>query len=133
MSSIAEVDYLAQARSRYTEQFKNKPVFDAHISIFITEITELQDMLQDLISLRSLDAAVGVLLDLIGAIVGQPRVLVDFNLFPFFGFFEDSSALGFSSLAAPTSGGTLKSLSESDGEDYSVDDTPIASFSGLEL
>lgn len=122
MSSFTEVDYLSQARSRYTQQFKNKPIFDAHIKIFITEITELQNMLQDLIGLRSLETAVGSQLDLIGAIVGQPRVLVDFTLFPFFGFLEDSSALCFSSLADPTSGGILKSLSDSDGEDYEVDD-----------
>ena len=122
MGSITEVDYLTQARSRYTQQFKNKPIFDAHINIFITEITEIQDMLQDLIGLRSLETAVGSQLDMIGAIVGQPRVLVDFTLFPFFGFLEDSSALGFSSLADPTSGGILKSLSDSDGEDYEVDD-----------
>lgn len=122
MSSIVEVDYLSQARSRYTQQFKNKPIFDAHIKIFITEITELQDMLQDLIGLRSLETATGVQLDLIGEIVGQPRVLVDFTLFPFFGFYEDSTALGFSNLLSPTTGGTLKSLSDSDGQDYEVDD-----------
>ena len=122
MPSIVEVDYLSQARSRYTQQFKNKPIFDAHIKIFITEITELQDMLQDLIGLRGLDTATGVQLDLIGSIVGQPRVLVDFTLFPFFGFYEDSTALGFSSLSAPTTGGVLKSLSEGNGEDFVVDD-----------
>ena len=122
MSSIVEVDYLSQARSRYTQQFKNKPIFDAHIKIVIDEIIELQDMFQDLIGLRGLETATGVQLDIIGAIVGQPRVLVDFTLFPFFGFLEDSSALSFSSLADPTSGGILKSLSDSDGEDYEVDD-----------
>lgn len=122
MSSFTEVDYLSQARSRYTQQFKNKPIFDAHIKIFITEITELQDMFQDLIGLRSLETATGVQLDVIGAIVGQPRVLVDFTLFPFFGFLEDNSSLGFSSLSDPTSGGILKSLADSDGSDYIVDD-----------
>lgn len=122
MSSIVEVDYLSQARSRYTQQFKNKPIFDAHIKIVIDEILELQDMFQDLIGLRGLETATGVQLDIIGAIVGQPRVLVDFTLFPFFGFLEDSSALSFSSLADPTSGGILKSLADSDGEDYEVDD-----------
>lgn len=122
MSSIVEVDYLSQARSRYTQQFKNKPIFDAHIKIVIDEILELQDMFQDLIGLRGLETATCVQLDIIGAIVGQPRVLVDFTLFSFFGFLEDSSALSFSSLADPTSGGNLKSLSDSDGEDYEVDD-----------
>lgn len=122
MIPFVETDYLTVARSRYTQQFKDKPVFDAYIKIVIQEIEELQAAFKDLKQLRDLDSAVGVQLDVIGDIVGQPRVLVDFTLFPFFGFLEDSSALGFSSLADPTSGGILKSLSDSDGEDYKVDD-----------
>ena len=106
MGSITEVDYLTQARSRYTQQFKNKPIFDAHINIFITEITEIQDMLQDLIGLRSLETAVGSQLDMIGAIVGQPRALVNFTLFPFFGFDGASQAQTFGSLYDAALGGT---------------------------
>ena len=122
MIPFVETDYLTVARSRYTQQFKDKPVFDAYVKIVMQEIAELQTAFKDLKQLRDLDNAVGVQLDVIGAIVGQPRVLVDFTLFPFFGFYEDNSALGFSSLADPTSGGILKSLSDSDGEDYEVDD-----------
>jgi hypothetical protein len=122
MSSIVEVDYLSQARSRYTQQFKNKPIFDAHINIFITEITEIQDMLQDLIGLRSLETAVGSQLDMIGAIVGQPRALVDFSLFPFFGFDGASQAQTFGSLYDAALGGTWKSISDSEGASFEVDD-----------
>jgi hypothetical protein len=122
MGSITEVDYLTQARSRYTQQFKNKPIFDAHINIFITEITEIQDMLQDLIGLRSLETAVGSQLDMIGAIVGQPRVLVDFSLFPFFGFDGASQAQTFGSLYDAALGGTWKSISDSEGASFEVDD-----------
>ena len=122
MGSITEVDYLAQARSRYTQQFKNKPIFDAHINIFITEITEIQDMLQDLIGLRSLETAVGSQLDMIGAIVGQPRVLVDFSLFPFFGFDGASEAQTFGSLYDANLGGTWKSISDAEGASFEVDD-----------
>lgn len=122
MGSITEVDYLTQARSRYTQQFKNKPIFDAHINIFITEVTEIQDMLQDLIGLRSLETAVGSQLDMIGAIVGQPRVLVDFSLFPFFGFDGASEAQTFGSLYDASLGGTWKSISDSEGASFEVDD-----------
>ena len=122
MGSITEVDYLAQARSRYTQQFKNKPIFDAHIKIFILEITEIQDMLQDLIGLRSLETAVGSQLDMIGAIVGQPRVLVDFSLFPFFGFNGASEAQTFGSLYDSSLGGTWKSISDAEGASFEVDD-----------
>ncbi len=122
MGSITEVDYLTQARGRYTQQFKNKPIFDAHINIFITEITEIQDMLQDLIGLRSLETAVGSQLDMIGAIVGQPRVLVDFSLFPFFGFDGADQAQTFGSLYDAALGGTWKSISDSEGASFEVDD-----------
>jgi hypothetical protein len=122
MSSIVEVDYLSQARSRYTQQFKNKPVFDAHIKIFIDEILELQDTFQDLIGLRSLETAVGAQLDMIGAIVGQPRALVDFSLFPFFGFDGASQAQTFGSLYDAALGGTWKSISDSEGASFEVDD-----------
>jgi len=122
MGSITEVDYLAQSRSRYTQQFKNKPIFDAHLKIFITEVLELQEMLQDLIGLRGLETATGTQLDVIGAIIGQPRVLINFTLFPFFGTYEEASALSFGDLAAPSVGGVMRSLSESIGTDYKIDD-----------
>ena len=79
-------------------------------------------MLQDLIGLRSLESAVGSQLDMIGAIVGQPRVLVDFSLFPFFGFDGASQAQTFGSLYDASLGGTWKSISDSEGASFEVDD-----------
>jgi hypothetical protein len=122
MGDITIVDYLAQARSRYTQQFKNKPIFDAHIKIVIDEILELQQVFQDLMGLRGLETATGVQLDIIGAIVGQPRVLVDFTLFPFFGFEGASGAETFGTLSDPSIGGLWKSLSDSNGTNFEVDD-----------
>ena len=70
MIPFVETDYLTVARSRYTQQFKDKPVFDAYVKIVMQEIAELQTAFKDLKQLRDLDNAVGVQLDVVGDIVG---------------------------------------------------------------
>lgn len=122
MIPFVETDYLTVARSRYTQQFKDKPVFDAYIKIVIQEIEELQAAFKDLKQLRDLDNAVGTQLDLIGAIVGQPRLLVDFALFPLFGFDGATNAQEFGSIADPLLGGVWKSVSDKEGQDFLLDD-----------
>ena len=67
------VPYLEEARPRYTEQFKNKEVFDKYIQLLIYGQEQLQLVFQDLIQKRSLDTAGGEQLNLIGELVGLPR------------------------------------------------------------
>lgn len=87
------IDYLEQARSRYTEQFKYDPetkegavVFDAYVQLLTAGQTDLQEVFRQLMQERSLDTAVGVNLDNIGEIVGQERTLLNVDIFEFFGF-----------------------------------------------
>ena len=54
---------------------------------------------------RSLDTAVGAQLDLLGAIVGQGRMLVNVDIFEFFGFDAVPNSLGFGTLGDPSVGG----------------------------
>ena len=122
MIPFVETDYLTVARSRYTQQFKDKPVFDAYIKIVIQEIEELQAAFKDLKQLRDLDSAVGVQLDVIGDIVGQPRVLVDYTLFPYFGFDTAPQAKTFGTTADVGIGGYFKSVSDVIGSPFEVDD-----------
>ena len=79
-------DYLEEARGRVTEQFIGAPVFDKYLQLLIADSLELQLVLKDLMEKRGLETATGVQLDIIGNIVGQPRVLVDADLLTFFGF-----------------------------------------------
>lgn len=79
-------DYLEEARGRVTEQFIGAPVFDKYLQLLIDDSLELQSVLKDLLEKRGLDTATGVNLDIIGNIVGQPRVLIDADLLTFFGF-----------------------------------------------
>ena len=85
-NAFTEIDYLAEGRGRVTEQFKNKPVFDAFLKLVMDYLNELQTVYKDLMQLRSINTATGAQLDLIGNIVGQPRTLVNYDAFPYFGF-----------------------------------------------
>lgn len=93
INPFIQIDYLSEARSRYTEQFKYDPltntgakVFDHYVQILLEGKTELQEVFRQLMQERSLDTAVGVNLDNIGEIVGQPRTLLSVDIFEFFGF-----------------------------------------------
>lgn len=86
-------DYLEIARSRTTEQFKYNPVdgtgakvFDKYLQLLLSSQIELQEVFKDILQLRDLDNAEGAQLDVIGRIVGQDRVLINADLYTFFGF-----------------------------------------------
>jgi len=100
-NAFTEVDYLSQGRGRVTEQFKNKPVFDAYLKLIMDSLNELQGVYKDLMQLRSIDTAVGAQLDLIGDIVGQPRTLVNYD---------------------STIGGLFRSVNQEEGAAAEVDD-----------
>ena len=117
-----EVDYLTQARERYTEQFKNKEAFDAYVRLVIKQLLEVQEACKDMMQLRSIDTAVGSQLDLIGKIVGQPRTLINYSAFPFFGFDGASGAETFGSATDSTVGGLFRSLYQEEGASNTVDD-----------
>lgn len=97
-NEFVSVPYLEQARERVTEQFKDAPVFDKYLQLLIEDSLELQTVLKDLMEKRSIDTAVGRQLDILGDIVGQPRTLVNADLFTFFGFMGNWQADSYGSL-----------------------------------
>jgi hypothetical protein len=103
-------DYLDEARSRVTEQFKDKDIFDRYLQLLISEAVILQDQMMGLMQLRSIDTAVGAQLDIIGEIVGRPRGLLTADQFKFFGFLTEPQAGSFGSLTDPQAGSTFYSL-----------------------
>jgi len=92
LNEFNEVDYYAEAVSRYTDQFQNKPVFDKYVQLLLNEKINAQQAMIQLMQLRSLDTATGVQLDNIGNIVGQERILVDTGIYKYFGWEEDITA-----------------------------------------
>lgn len=109
------VPFVDEARSRITEQFKDKPIIDKYIRLLIGEWDEMQVVLQDLQQLRSIDTAVGAQLDIIGEIVGRPRGLVTAELFYYFGFEGAGLAGTFASTTDPTVGSPWYSLNAPTG------------------
>lgn len=93
-------DYHEQAKPRYTQQFKDKEVFDRYIQLLIYGQQQLQLVYKDLIQKRSLDTAEGVQLDLIGDLVGLPRGSLPAEAWEtsYFGFADDLDALAFADL-----------------------------------
>lgn len=97
-------DYVAEARSLITEQFKGLPVMDKYLRLLLSGILDAQEVLRQLQQQRSIDTAVGAQLDVIGDIVGRPRDLVTATLFNYFGFQSAPLAGSFGSLDDPTVG-----------------------------
>ncbi|AJK27154.1 structural protein [Acinetobacter phage vB_AbaM_phiAbaA1] len=88
-----KIDYAALARSRYTSQFENDKVYDAIIQTIIEYKLKTQDLYINFAeTLLDIDKSTGRNLDLIGSIVGQPRVLVDFSIDKYFGFLGNPRA-----------------------------------------
>lgn len=90
--------HLEIARSRVTEQFKEEVVFDKYLQLLVDESLDIQNVMKQLYEQRSIDTAVGRQLDVIGDIVGQPRTLVNADLFSFFGFMGHWQADSYGSL-----------------------------------
>lgn len=98
------VDYLAEARGRVTELFKDQPNFDAYLQLILSEKIELQSVFADLMQKRSIDTATGAQLDIIGDIVGQPRELIDSSLLTYFAYQGYSNAGSYGDLSDDTLG-----------------------------
>ena len=102
--------FLDVARIRITDQFRGKPVMDKYLRLLIEGKQELQAVMKDVMTLRSIDTAVGSQLDVIGEIVGRPRGLVSAELFTYFGFDGATQAGSFGSITDPSVGAPWYSI-----------------------
>lgn len=102
--------YLDIARARITDEFRGKPVMDKYLKLLIEGKSELQDVMEDVMTLRSLDTAVGVQLDVIGIIIGRPRGLVYSELFEYFGFQGATQGGSYGSVTDPSIGAPWYSI-----------------------
>lgn len=130
-----EEDYLTVARSRVTEQFKYDPVtgegaqvFDKMLQLLLTAQIEIQQVFKDLMQLRSLDSATGEQLNVLGRIVGQDRVLLNSDLYDFFGFQGALKAGSMGTVEDPTVGSVFYSLGDPLGGNIELDDKTYRLF-----
>lgn len=96
-------------KSRLLFQFKNSPNINALFESICERFQDTDDILQLLLTERSLDDATGYWLDLIGAIVGVPRNNIPAeDIFTFKADGEaDDTTKGF--FSAPSDGGRIQS------------------------
>lgn len=67
------LDYQQRALLRLLEQYREKPLMEALIQLEPTRLQGLEDALWQVYTLRNLDSASGVQLDVLGRILGLPR------------------------------------------------------------
>lgn len=70
----ARIDHVASALARLPQQFRDKPKVVSLVTALARSKQSLEDALIDLLLLRYIDTATGPQLDVIGRIVGQPRL-----------------------------------------------------------
>jgi len=128
ITPFVEEQYLEVARTRVTEQFKDKVIFDKYLQLLLTAQIEIQKTFKDLMQLRSLDTATGEQLNIIGRIVGQDRVLLNSDLYNFFGFEGALKAGSMGTLSNPNVGSIFYSLGEPLGGNIELDDETYRLF-----
>lgn len=84
--SVAAVDMNALAQSRVAGALTKSRKFRAYVGVLADVFTEVRDALLTIEGVLDIDNQQGVVLDLIGAIVGQPRRLLGAAPRSFFGF-----------------------------------------------
>lgn len=106
------VDYEKELKDKSTTAFINSPVFQKYLRLLASASAEVQDVLKALMQDRTIDTAQGKQLDIIGDIVGQPRVLSNVDNMPFFGYQGAPLAQSYGDLGAPSVGGYYWGLGE---------------------
>lgn len=110
---IIKFDYIAKAKERLIQQYKDKPKFNALLEGLADGSQLIEDEACNLFDIYDIDTMAGHNLDVIGAIVGQSRVLVDADELAFFGFDGASSAQTFGDADDSSLGGRFRSSEES--------------------
>ncbi len=129
LNPFNEVDYYAEAKTRYTDAFKDKPVFDKYLRLMLNGFLPIQEATKQLMQLRSLDVATGKNLDIIGDIVGQERILVNTGLYIYFGMNEDAAAGSLGTVTDSSKGYPLYSVTNESTSDYRyIDDATYRLF-----
>lgn len=107
------IEHKDLAISRLATQYRESPNLIAYIRALFVEADNLEEVFQSLLTERWIDTAVGVNLDILGAIVGQPRVLVDATILSYFGFSPDPGASSYGTVTDPSIGGRFRAIDES--------------------
>ena len=100
-------EVITKGLNRLAYQFKDSTKFQDFIESFLSELQDLYESENQLLTERYLDTAVGVQLDGIGEIVGLERPVKDISVAGVFGFLDDPTSLGFGTLLDADVGGNF--------------------------
>jgi hypothetical protein len=122
MTTVCEkIDFIAEAIELLASQYQESETLKGHLSILINQLSDLQDVYCQLLDERDIDTAIGVQLDILGRIIGQPRPLVPIDTFNYFGFIPNggiSNNLSYGDFDDTAIGGFYFSFGDDDGGDY---------------
>lgn len=122
------INYKALAESRLATQFKESTNLINYLKALLVEADNLEQVFQDLLNKRWIDTAEGAQLDIIGAIVGQPRILVDATILSYFGFAPNPGASSFGTISNLSIGGRFRGKDESTTGDRSLTDDEYRTY-----
>ena len=117
-----ERDFFTEAKETETELFTDKVVFNKYLDLILHELNNIQLTIEDLIQKRSIDEASGWQLDIIGKIVGQPRTLINLDVYKYFAFLGYPNGETYGDLFDPSVGGSFYSAGTPIGGNYTLED-----------
>lgn len=115
-------DFEAESEDLITTQFADKDIFKRYLKLLKLGAQEALSVARDLMQKRDIDSATGDQLDIIGDIVGQPRILINTDLYPFFGFQGELAAKSFGTYYNNQIGGYWYSYGGKIGGDVYLND-----------
>jgi hypothetical protein len=73
MTWVKQTDHAGDALSLLLSQYESAAVMRGLVSAFMAPIQDIEDQVEKLLTERGVDTAIGAQLDVLGAIVGEPR------------------------------------------------------------
>lgn len=109
---MAIINHKELAESRLATQFRESLNLINYIRTLLIEADTLEQVLHGILDKRWIDTAEGANLDIIGSIVGQPRIVIGAELFGYFGFAVNLESGSFGSVSDVSLGERFRELGE---------------------
>ena len=119
---VPQIQHQDVAIERLAVQFRESPNLIGYIRALLQEGEDLEQVFQDILCSRSLDAAEGAQLDVIGEIVGRDRTFEETVANPFFGFDGVIGAGEFGTIGNAGQGEIFRSASDIEFQTQILDD-----------
>ena len=120
--------FSGQIPKKIIGQYKSSPLLISFIQSMLLEADAIKDEIDNVTNNRTVANATGVQLDIIGAILGIDRAVVDFIENIFFGFIEDPTAQSFGDINDALIGGRFRSSTENAVQARQLNDNEYRAF-----